>query len=109
MVSKARLLLPEPDKPVMTISRSRGIETVTFLRLCSRAPRTTSCSCGIGPHYRRNGLKRTGVRYGRTTVRASGATGRLDYLRAITKPEEIAHSGFGVSQYPADPRMIEAN
>src|SRR6185437_9426256 len=39
MVSKARLDLPEPDRPVNTVSVSRGISTSTFLRLCSRAPR----------------------------------------------------------------------
>src|SRR5206468_12529028 len=41
MVSKARLDLPEPDRPVITTSRSRGISTSIFFRLCSRAPRTT--------------------------------------------------------------------
>ena len=40
MVSKARLDLPEPDRPVMTTSFSRGMSSETFLRLCSRAPRT---------------------------------------------------------------------
>src|SRR6266545_6198889 len=48
MVSKARLLLPLPDSPVITIRRSRGISTSRFLRLCSRAPRTTIRSEGIG-------------------------------------------------------------
>jgi hypothetical protein len=40
MVSKASELLPEPDRPVMTVRVSRGMSTSTFLRLCSRAPRT---------------------------------------------------------------------
>src|SRR4029077_10511948 len=40
MVSKARLALPEPDSPVITISLSRGISTEMFLRLCTRAPCT---------------------------------------------------------------------
>src|SRR5262245_53118650 len=40
MVSKARLDLPDPDRPVKTTSFSRGSSTLTFLRLCSRAPRT---------------------------------------------------------------------
>src|ERR1700722_10413548 len=40
MVSKASEDLPEPDRPVMTVSESRGITTSTFFRLCSRAPRT---------------------------------------------------------------------
>src|SRR5712692_3103450 len=39
MVSKAREDLPEPDRPVNTTSRSRGISRSMFLRLCSRAPR----------------------------------------------------------------------
>ena len=40
MVSNARLDLPEPDSPVITVSVSRGMSTLTSLRLCSRAPRT---------------------------------------------------------------------
>src|SRR6185312_6966036 len=39
MVSKASEDLPEPERPVSTVSVSRGISTSTFLRLCSRAPR----------------------------------------------------------------------
>src|SRR6266516_6571713 len=38
MVSKARLDLPDPDSPVMTISASRGSSRDMSLRLCSRAP-----------------------------------------------------------------------
>src|SRR5215831_6829858 len=38
MVSKASEDLPEPLKPVITTSLSRGIFSVRFLRLCSRAP-----------------------------------------------------------------------
>src|SRR5258708_27318865 len=38
MVSKARLDLPDPDSPVITIMRSRGSSTETFLRLWTRAP-----------------------------------------------------------------------
>src|SRR4051812_10313985 len=41
MVSKASEDLPEPERPVMTTSESRGSSTVTSLRLCSRAPATT--------------------------------------------------------------------
>src|SRR5713226_7624102 len=40
MVSNARLDLPEPDKPVMTIIRSRGSSTEMFRRLWTRAPWT---------------------------------------------------------------------
>src|SRR5579864_3359644 len=44
IVSKARLDLPEPDRPVNTIMASRGRSSETSFRLCSRAPRTTSRS-----------------------------------------------------------------
>src|ERR1700727_404069 len=40
MVSKASEDLPEPERPVNTTSRSRGISRSISLRLCSRAPRT---------------------------------------------------------------------
>src|SRR5690349_7595303 len=41
MVSKASEDLPEPDRPVNTMSRSRGRSSEMFRRLCSRAPRIT--------------------------------------------------------------------
>src|ERR1700722_9564463 len=41
MVSKASEDFPEPERPVNTTSLSRGMVRSTFLRLCSRAPRTT--------------------------------------------------------------------
>src|SRR5258708_10894542 len=40
MVSKARLDLPEPERPVTTTRLSRGISSDTFFRLCTRAPCT---------------------------------------------------------------------
>src|SRR4051812_9764446 len=40
MVSKARLDLPEPDSPVTTTRRSRGISSEMSLRLWTRAPWT---------------------------------------------------------------------
>src|SRR5262245_36487722 len=42
MVSNARLDLPEPDSPVTTTSRSRGISSEMFLRLWTRAPCTAT-------------------------------------------------------------------
>ncbi len=48
MVSKASDDLPEPDRPVMTTSRSRGMSTSMFFRLCSRAPRTRMNRSGGG-------------------------------------------------------------
>src|SRR6266851_5073659 len=47
MVSKASDDLPDPDRPVNTTSLSRGIDSVTFLRLCSRAPRIVIWSVGM--------------------------------------------------------------
>src|SRR5258708_7786389 len=40
MGSKAREDLPQPESPVNTTNLSRGMTRSTFLRLCSRAPRT---------------------------------------------------------------------
>src|SRR5581483_12103985 len=46
MVSKASVLLPEPERPVITTSLSRGMVTSIFFRLCSRAPLTMIASRG---------------------------------------------------------------
>jgi hypothetical protein len=40
-VSNASDDLPDPERPVMTVSASRGMVTSTSFRLCSRAPETT--------------------------------------------------------------------
>src|SRR5271170_1209858 len=48
MVSNASDDFPDPLGPVMTTSRSRGKVRLMFLRLCWRAPRTTSRSMGVG-------------------------------------------------------------
>src|SRR3990172_1181059 len=47
MVWKASEDFPDPEMPVSTTNLSRGISTVTFFRLCSRAPRTMIRSSGI--------------------------------------------------------------
>src|SRR5438094_5323928 len=47
MVSKASDDLPDPESPVKTTSLSRGMDSVTFFRLCSRAPRIVMWSVGI--------------------------------------------------------------
>src|SRR4051795_1516907 len=54
IVSNARLDLPEPDKPVKTISASRGRSRLTSRRLCSRAPRTMRRSDTVLPGYKRS-------------------------------------------------------
>src|SRR5690606_25245963 len=46
MVSKASEDLPDPDRPVITISLSRGSRTSMDLRLCSLAPRMTMSRAG---------------------------------------------------------------
>src|SRR3546814_1542700 len=48
MVSKASEDLPDPDSPVITISRSRGSSRSMFLRLCVRAPRMRMVSIAMG-------------------------------------------------------------
>src|SRR3982750_228394 len=47
MVSKASEDLPDPARPVMTTSRSRGRSTSIFFRLWTRAPRTAIQSWAI--------------------------------------------------------------
>src|SRR3989337_3397017 len=47
MVSKASEDFQDPEMPVSTTNLSRGISTVTFFRLCSRAPRTMMRSSGM--------------------------------------------------------------
>src|SRR5215216_341596 len=44
MVSKASEDLPEPETPVTTVSRPTGMEKEIFLRLLTRAPRTSMAS-----------------------------------------------------------------
>src|SRR3546814_7183234 len=43
--------LPDPDRPVITVSLSRGRSSETFFRLCVRAPRMRMVSIrgGLGP------------------------------------------------------------
>jgi hypothetical protein len=45
-VSKAKLDLPEPDKPVITTKACLGMSKSMFLRLCVRAPRTDKTVLG---------------------------------------------------------------
>src|SRR5579872_1828811 len=63
MVSKARLDLPDPESPVMQIRAFRGSATVMSLRLCSRAPWTTSSSDAMPrTFYRRTDVRPDGGR-----------------------------------------------
>src|SRR6266571_8983613 len=73
MVSKASDDLPEPESPVKTTSLSRGMESVTFLRLCSRAPRMVIWSVGIRtigyPLFPRDRKRAAGRRHQAPAVR----------------------------------------
>src|SRR5215831_6105747 len=64
MVSKASEDLPEPESPVNTTSRSRGISRSMFLRLCSRAPRIAITRAPSADAWRRgrDWSKRTFIR-----------------------------------------------
>src|SRR3546814_19290619 len=77
MVSKARLDLPEPESPVMTIRLSRGRSTSTPFRLCSRAPRTemwVRLMGGVCSRFVRSEVRRVGEESVRTrSIRWSAA------------------------------------
>src|SRR6266700_7219805 len=90
MVSKARLLLPEPERPVITTSLSRGMVTSIFLRLCSQAPCITILSGDIELNHPPKHIE-TNVRYDTTIQSLSsavmtpegGKAGRCLYLHRI--------------------------
>src|SRR5262245_24196025 len=67
MVSKARLDLPDPLTPVMTVSFPSGISTLTFLRLCTRAPLTLMTSSAILNARRPAGLAMSATEPARQT------------------------------------------
>src|SRR2546426_847976 len=84
MVSKASDDFPEPDSPVTTVRALRGISTVMFLRLCSRAPRTISASLDIDLEPRWGTVSRSTLGCRRL---GGGAVGRLgEWPRACHRP-----------------------
>src|SRR5439155_10493786 len=56
-MSNASVLLPLPDTPVTTVKRLRGISTLMFFKLCSRALCTwmAASRCGIDATHRATG------------------------------------------------------
>src|SRR3989338_3280139 len=48
IVSKASVDLPDPERPVITVSLFRGMLTSIFLRLCILAPLTVILSIRVG-------------------------------------------------------------
>ena len=69
--------MPDPDSPVMTTRRSRGISRSMFLRLCSRAPRMTmrSLAMAMTIHFCRR-YRRTQPRGPSWSSRAGQPVGR---------------------------------
>src|SRR3954466_3811038 len=99
MVSKASDDLPEPDSPVITTSLWRGMSTSTFLRLCTRAPRTEIHSWAINEDW--GALTRTQALWQSTIVarrcrKAQPELGIRDWGFGIRVEFGIADSGFGI-------------
>src|SRR5690349_15553325 len=80
MVSKAREDLPEPERPVITVKRSRGMSTFMFLRLCWRAPFTLMRSMAIAKTRHSNGRI-----FAPQAKRSSGARQSTDYTDCLGK------------------------
>src|ERR1700674_2766082 len=87
MVSNASDDFPEPDRPVKTISWSRGSRTSRSLRLCSRAPRIVRSVLAVdsatSPSYR------AGARYERTFVSADGAQLAAQLGDLVAQPRRL--------------------
>src|SRR5690606_38454605 len=99
MVSKAREDLPEPDRPVMTISRSRGRSRSMFLRLWVRAPRMRMVSIAIwqGPGWDSGGGEAGGRQGNPPAYRAArgGANARIP-----ARPAPVPPAGTAVPTRP---------
>src|SRR5918998_4274189 len=76
MVSNASDDLPDPDRPVITTSASRGSSRLMSLRLCSRAPETTIRSCLA------------------TAVIVGGSTVSLDPPRRTRSMADLGHAAW---------------
>src|SRR5215218_9954233 len=93
MVSKARLDLPEPESPVMTISASRGSSRSMSLRLCSRAPEMTIRSEAATTSILR---RRTDVPWGESLHPNALGPGMREEMRSHRALAEIAERQYGV-------------
>src|SRR5439155_809642 len=91
MVSKARLDLPDPERPVTTTSLSRGISTDMFLRLCTRAPRTSMV-------VRAAGL--TGCRFTLEIIRSLSHVDERQFLHQNVAPPGELHRCRHLSDEP---------
>src|SRR5579875_3778784 len=105
MVSKARDDFPEPDRPVNTMSWSRGSSRETSWRLCSRAPRMTRRSDTLG-----------GYRSAETSRPASaGRSGRSQFSQLVAQEGGLleaqlgcgsTHLGFHLVDHPDQLRRV---
>src|SRR5688500_9394228 len=93
MVSNARLDLPEPDRPVKTMSASRGRSSETSLRLCSRAPRMISWSATMV-------LTAQGSPPGRPLERGDGFEQVFVKPRRVATRHAVRHRSYGAAQHP---------
>src|SRR6185437_16016321 len=93
MVSKASEDLPEPDRPVITISRSRGRSRSMFLRLCVRAPRMRLVSMALG--YGGSPLLYQAVQY--VCLLARRSPGDVEARRDSGFAWSVIDQGFGRS------------
>src|SRR5262245_54452655 len=92
MVSNARLDLPEPERPVTTIRRSRGSSTEMFLRLWTRAP-WTAIVVRAAARFRVPGAAPRGLFVGIVEiVSTQGKEGELLYLN-VTSPGQLDRQG----------------
>src|SRR3954468_18281249 len=101
MVSNANDDLPEPDRPVKTISWSRGSSRSTLRRLCSRAPRIRIELLGgsaTGPMVPSVGPDRTDVRL----VRALQAD---DVGQAVAPRRRGPVAGLGTRLVSREPEL----
>src|SRR3954451_20825665 len=87
MVSKASDDFPDPERPVKTISFSRGSSSETVWRLCSRAPRMTSLS-DTSREYRCSPVTGRGLRTGSTRVHDEDLVPRAGRPRGVGKDAE---------------------
>src|SRR6266481_918856 len=97
MVSKASEDLPEPLRPVMTTSLSRGIFNVRFLRLCSRAPPILMNSLLTDP---KTSLQTIGKFTGKTLAGKGGSCGGRDETPDLVDCQaSIVASAFHVATF----------
>src|SRR5579859_266811 len=78
MVSNARLDFPEPESPVTTIMRSRGMSTETLRRLWTRAPWTAIVVLGAVRAEDLVGIRRLGREEGELLHRDVAAPRQQD-------------------------------